>query len=115
MSEMVKVSTHRKTRKVDIDGILHTIQELDGIELGQWRTDMADRVRTDSQGKVTGVTNFNGIEANLICRCLRNAKGEAVVSGQIERWPASAIAAIFKVCQEVNGMTPESEAAEKKA
>lgn len=80
----------------------------------EWQNSMGDKLKYDRNGKPVGLAKYDGVEASLITRCMFHPDGRAVTAEEIDEWPAPLVTAAFKECQDVNGLTPESEDAAKK-
>lgn len=103
-----------KSKKVKLDGRVFTVQEMSGTDLAAWRSDMADRAKFNSSGVVVGLKSYQGVEAALISRCLWDPDGMRVPAEMISQWPSTALQALTKMCEEINGLTKESEEEAKK-
>lgn len=104
-----KFSKVKKRKEIEIDGEVYWIEEMMGTEIGTWRMEMNRRVAQDGKR----VTNFMGIEAELISRCLIGPDGRKVAKSIVDTWPTTMIEGIFKLCQDLNGLTDEAEKREK--
>lgn len=113
--EVLELTLERKTKKVKINGKMHTVTELTGLELSRWRSEVASKIKVGSQGQVTGLNSFVGVEAGLIEKCLKDDTGSFVPSELISTWPASVQSKLFELCQEVNGLSDKAEGEEKKS
>ena len=103
--EVVKFTRTRKKKEIQIDDEPFYIQEMTGTELGMWRQDMGKRVSNDGKK----VTNFMGLEGELIAKCLFMGSGQPVPKQMINTWPATLQMDLFKMCQDINGMSEEGE------
>jgi hypothetical protein len=87
-----------------------TIQAMMGDELGEWRTEQAER----SKVRDGRVTNFRGLESCLIVRCLLDRNGKKLNEKEINTtFGSEAIQELHKECLDVNGLTPAGEVREK--
>lgn len=110
----------RKTRKVkaviDDDGTVRRfiLKEMTGANRDRYLTQQIKKTKFSDAGKPTGLTDVDGIQAGLICKCLYNEEGTMPVPEvEIAQWPASTQDALFKACQTMNAMNKEGEEKEK--
>lgn len=85
----------------------YRIKEMTGTERDRYLNVMGSKVKTDANGKATGIRDFTGIMTALICRCLYGPDGKLVTEKEISEWPSSAQKKIFERCQAVNGLGDE--------
>lgn len=86
------------------------LREMDGDLRDQFLSKSNDRLKI---GKVNSVKDFKGVYAELISFCLydgRTDKAGRVPMKQIQRFPSSTQIAMFRDCQEMNGLNKEAEA-----
>jgi hypothetical protein len=102
--------------QLEEDGPVHnyTLQTMVGKEKSDWQQFVSGRVKFNAAGKPAGVTQFDGLESYLISKCLLGPDGKPVPQATIDQWAAPLLTALFKECQDMNGMTTEGEAAAKK-
>jgi len=71
---------------------------------------LGDRVQMDKDGKPGGVTKFDGLQADLVSRCLfLRVDGSKVTRETIQGWPASTVASLFDEAQKLNHLTAITE------
>lgn len=107
-----------KSRPVNIedaDGTVkaYTINEMVGSDRDAWMNFLSARTKTNDQGDAVGVKDFDKMQATLIEKCLKDAAGNKVGMGTLARWPAEALDALFKACQQINGLDGASAEKEK--
>ena len=67
---------------------------------------LTKRIKIGPDGKTQGVAKFEGLQADLISSCLY--RGSTAVSfEEIQKWPASVVAGIFKEAQDLNALGQE--------
>lgn len=69
---------------------------------------LADRIRLSPDGKPAGVKKFDGMQAELISRCLFK-DGKPVPKETIQSWPASVVGALFDEAQKLNHLNATAE------
>lgn len=122
---MLKFTIKQKVVPVnlEIDGTEQEfyLKEMVASVRDQYLTSVSDRVRVDSNGKVTGIKKFDGMQADLIAKCLYygdgNTKDALVAKSLIQAWPASVVSSLFRECQDLNLIDEkkkDEEEAEKK-
>ncbi len=62
----------------------------------------SNRIKMDAAGKPSGVTKFEGLQAELVSRCLFRKDGKSVSRDIIQNWPSSVVNALFEECQKLN-------------
>lgn len=95
----------------------YVLQEMSGTDRDGYANAMSGRVRR--QGDVETVTNYTGLHANLISRCLHRAELEIdentddvrilrvlgrVKEDEVQKYPASVQADLFAQCQLICGL-----------
>lgn len=108
-------SSKLKEEPVVVDGNRYKIKEMLVGEKNVWRNNQAKRVRADANGRVYGIGEFKGLEEDLICRCMYTDDGynRKVTKDVVAGWGSSLAQEIYVICLKVNGLTDESETAEK--
>lgn len=109
---------------------LFRLRELDGDSRDKYLNNLSKRVSTSGDGKVSKVTNFDGLQANLLTKCLFEVEGgklektddgvEVITGGtektlsltELQVWPAKVQSRIFDKAKDISGLDEE---AEKKA
>lgn len=112
--EPIRFVLVRKERKVVLQGadgaeVHYVLKEMTGILRDRWMNALSKKVNV-STGKVT---DFTGQMASLIGSCLFDARGVPVPERDIQEFPASVQEALFKLCQEMNGLDKKSADEEK--
>ena len=72
---------------------------------------LGDRMKTDATGKVTGVRQFDGLQASLLAVCLFDGSGTLVPKVMIQTWPAGTVSGLFEAAQHLNRLNVTAEEA----
>lgn len=91
----------------------YTLREMDGKERDKFLNNMGSRMRIGSDGKPSGIRDFNGMQSGLLTRCLLDEEGKQVSDAVIQGWPAKVQTALFMKAQEMNGLSEGAEAEAK--
>jgi len=62
------------------------------------------RGRMSGTGKEATITNFEGMHASLLTKCLYAPDGKLVTAETLNKWPASVVSELFKAGQAINGL-----------
>jgi len=88
------------------------LREMDGVARDSYISFISKRMKSDSKGD-TQVTNFDGLQANLLHSCLfrvtDQGKETAVPMGTIQKWPSRVVGALFDKAKEISGMDDDAE------
>lgn len=109
---MSKFSLKRKSEPVVLmseDGqeMNCELREMSASKRDTYLQGLSGRVSLDANGKPTGVSNFNGLQAELISSCLFR-ENKLVPAEEIQEWPSSTVSDIYKLAQRINHLA-ESE------
>lgn len=104
---MSKFSLKRKTQEIvfETEGgdVAYTLKEMSAAARDAYLQKLSSRVSLGPDGTPQGVSNFDGLQAELISVCL--FKGDKAVGIEaIQEWPAGVVAEIYNQCQEMNGL-----------
>jgi hypothetical protein len=106
---MLEIKTSLKEIPVTIDGALYKIREMTGMELSSWRKVDGSTVTVDGNGNATiSGLNMKDPEVELLSVCLYDDQGKKVASSVIRGWGTNALQSLYKVAQDLNGLTKES-------
>jgi len=71
---------------------------------------LSSRMRFDNAGKPAGIKKFDGMQAELLAACLFHKEGgKAVITAEIQGWPASVVSDLYKAAQEMNHLNVAAE------
>lgn len=77
--------------------------EMVAAERDRYLDKLTSRMRLDTNGQPQGVKKFEGLQSELLSRCLRKANGGGVFTeAEIQTWPASAVTQLFQAAQRIN-------------
>ena len=94
-----------ETGKVDT----YILREMDGTSRDQYLSFVGGRMSGDEAGKIS---NFEGIQANLLHACIFKVVGDKetrVPIGTIQKFPSRIVTALFDKAKEISGMDDEAE------
>ena len=112
---MSKYSLKRKELHISLEKAEGGTEELKMVEMDAATRDgyldrLGKRIKVGPDGKSAGVSKFEGLQADLISSCLY--RGDVKVSqAEVQLWPASVVAGIFKEAQDLNRLGTEIEEA----
>lgn len=76
---------------------------------------LAARMKIDASGQVAGVKRYEGLQAELLSRCLRRKDtGAYIPITEIQSWPSSVVTALFQKAQDLNHLGKEPMTAAEK-
>ena len=94
-----------------------TLFEMTAGARDQYLDLLSGRMGRDGKGQPIGLAKFDGMQAELLAKCLVNADGSAVTAKTIQGWPASVVSQLFTAAQKLNHLSqqdPKEEIPEKK-
>ena len=112
-AELAEVEVVLEPKDEDGEEKKFILRELIGKQRNKYMNKMTDRIRISPQGKVLGMKNFDGMQADLLSKCLYNDQDELVSVEEIEELPASTQQALFQKAQELSGLNQEQDEDEK--
>lgn len=81
----------------------YELYEMTGTERDAYLETLGKRMARDKDGKVTGISNYKGLQADLVSRCLyKKGEDKPVPADIVQSWPASALSALFTAAQKLN-------------
>jgi len=105
MSLTFKVVTTLVPVDLEIDGKIepYELREMSAAARDSYLDVMSDRLRFDKDGNTAGVKKFEGMQADLLSRCLYRHNALAPVGKSvIQGWPSSVVAGLFAEAQKIN-------------
>ena len=97
---------------VVLDNKNYKLVELSGETQGSYLNSVGDRVKV-TDGKITGMRDYKGIQADLLCLCLYDSEDVLVPKKVIQSFPASVLAKLYEAAQELNGLDDEADVSAK--
>lgn len=116
---MTKYSFKRKSIHISIENDTgegtteYELREMTAAQRDNYLDGLNKRLRIVN-GTAAGVARFEGLQADLISACLYDNGGGVIPITEIQKWPASLVAQIFKQAQDMNQLSKEMEEAELK-
>lgn len=107
---MSKYSLKKEVRTITIDDDAFEIREMTAAVRDAYLDRLGKRLKKNPNGD-TGVSKFEGLQADLISSCLHRGE-DKVKTDEVQTWPASVVVGIFKECQDVNQLAQEVKEAE---
>ena len=101
--EELKFSLQRKEIPVILDDKPFKLKELSGKQRDEFLNNLGKRMEY-VEGKVAGMTNYEGLQAALVSLCLHDENGEQVPESVVQDYPAIVQSKLFKAAQELNGL-----------
>lgn len=101
----LKRKTEKITLQTDSGDVVYTLKEMSAAVRDDYLQKLSKRVTNDADGKPTGVSDFAGMQAELIQSCITKKDGGAVAKDDIQEWPSSAVTGVYNLCQEMNGLS----------
>ena len=85
------------------------LREMLGKDRDAYLTKMGDKVRYNANGKVTGIKSFDGLQASLLEKCLYDENDHLVSVTDIQNFPTKTQNELFKLAQDLNGLSQKAE------
>jgi len=82
----------------------YELREMSSLMRDQFLDKLSARTRMDAQGRPIGIQKFEGLQADLLSRCLFH-DGKLVTSQDIQSWPSSVVSKLYAKAQEVNHLS----------
>ncbi len=113
---MYSLKRSSKSITIENEGVTEelTLTEMTAAQRDSYLDRLTKRIKHGPDGKSQGVAKFDGLQADLISSCLYRGKSLVPIE-EIQKWPASVVAGIFKEAQDLNLLGQElKEAADAK-
>ena len=82
------------------------LRELTSKQKSAYLNSMRDKV-TFSDGKVTGVKDFDGLEACLLTKCFYDDDNKLITAAALQEFPARVVKQIFEAAQVISALNEE--------
>lgn len=86
--------------------VAYEIREMVAADRDQYLDTVSERVRIDKDGNAAGIKKFDGMQADLLSRCLfltEEGKSPSLVAKSvIQGWPSSVVSGLFLEAQKLN-------------
>lgn len=86
-----------------------TLVEMSAAQRDQYLDSIQARMGYDVKGSPTGLKKFDGLQADLLTRCLLKEDGKMVTREQVQGWPSSIVSDLFKAAQKLNHLNKEED------
>jgi len=116
---MVRIKLSTKTVPVVVETATGEELEMELCEMTAEARDkyldvLATRMKIDASGQVSGIKRYEGLQAELLSRCLRRkSDGNFVSLSEIQTWPSAAVSFLFQEAQILNHLGKEMAGMEK--
>ena len=110
--EELSFDLDREEQKVTISGKPYVLTELSGKERDDYLNDVGNRMRTNSEGKPSGIKNFSGMQGFLISlslKCMETGEPVPVKMEEIQKWPTRLVSTLFDKAKELSALGEEEE------
>ncbi len=108
----LEFSTKLKEVPIKLDGDLFTLRELNGDARDAYMDMIADRM-TVSEGKVTSITKYSGLQIKLISDSLFDAEDKNVSVETVGKFPSSVIQTLFDAAAELSDINQKDKDKDK--
>jgi hypothetical protein len=85
----------------------YKLVELDAEDRDKFLNSLGGRIKYVN-GKPQGMSNYEGLQASLLSRCLYNDEGNLVPQKEIQKFPAGVASALFKEAQKLSAFDEEA-------
>jgi len=82
------------------------LRELTSKQKAQYLNNMKDKV-IFVDGSVSGVKDFDGLEACLLTRCFYDGDNKLITAAELQEYPARVVKKLFEAGQSISGLTEE--------
>lgn len=93
----------RKSIPVTLAGKPYVLREMTGFLKGKYNAQMGAKMNIE-EGKIKGITNFEGLQTSLLALCLYDASDVLVPIEVIQEYPDSVVSALYVEAQKLNGI-----------
>lgn len=81
----------------------YTLKELSGKQRDAYLSSMSKRMNFVN-GQAQGLKDYNGIHTALLSRCLYDEHDELVKDTELQEYPATVLAVLYKKAHELSGL-----------
>lgn len=97
------------------DGVLNLrLVEMSAAMRDQYLDTIQVRMGYSADGKPAGIRKFDGMQSDLLTRCLLKEDGKPVTKQEVQNWPASLVNQLFTEAQKLNHLSDGQKIPEKK-
>lgn len=85
------------------------LEELPPTERDAYRNFMNQQTRYDDKGTPVGIKNFDGLETDLVFRCMRRrSDGKQFPIAEVRKWPGTAITTLHRAAVALCGLDKDA-------
>ena len=84
----------------------YILRELTNKQKAQYLNGMRDKVNF-VDGKVTGVKDFDGLEACLLTKCFYDTDNKLITAAALQEFPARVVKQLFDAAQTISALNEE--------
>lgn len=77
------------------------LREMSAAQRDDYLQSLSVRMNRDASGQAAGISDFKGLHAELLTRCLY-VEGKLVSAEEIQEWPASVLVDLYNIAQQLN-------------
>ncbi len=118
MSEVMKFSVVLKEIPVILVGeegtdTNYTLREMVGRTRDEFMNRFRDKAKFDGEGKIIGITTFDGSQSSLLSACLFDEDDNPVKEEFIQELPTTVLGKLFNMAQELSGLLDDEKTKEQ--
>jgi hypothetical protein len=83
--------------------IKYELRELKAADRDKYVDKLQGRLKVDKQGNVIGLTQYAGMQADLITICMYDEENKPVDRATLNTWPGTTVTKLFHAAQTLNG------------
>jgi len=104
---MLEFTLSLKEVPVTLDGKEYKLVELNAKQRDQFLNGVGGRMKYVN-GKLQGMSNYEGLQASLLSLCLYDSEGKLVKTDIIQSFPAGLVSKLFKEAQKISGLDEDA-------
>lgn len=90
------------------------LEELDGFDRDDWVNESLSRSKYDRETGARIGYNVKDLEAKMVHKCLFKADGTKFTFNEVQKFPASTLSGMYRMCEELNAVTAKAREEVKK-
>jgi len=88
--------------------VQYELREMSAQARDRYLDRLQGRMRIDKDGRPAGLSKYEGLQADLVSSCLYvQETGASVPQIEVQKWPSSVVAELFKEAQILNHLNEE--------
>lgn len=88
--------------------VLMEVREMNASSRDTYMQALSSRMEMDKEGKAVSVKNYQGLQSDLLSRCLFRGN-DLVTQEEIQTWPATAVQTLFDAAQKLNHLEKDEQ------